>query len=97
VQLYDVRAFSPITLELLIIVHTASLLLLYFFLKGRRIQDSSRLSNQQHTHRTYLVSDSIVSLYYTQLIGDAVSPPTLLAAATFTAAAVIGSRPIFGK
>ncbi|KAJ7837014.1 exo-beta-1,3-glucanase [Mycena olivaceomarginata] len=36
---------------------------------------------------TYLVSDSIVSLYYTQLIGDAVSPPTLLAAATFTAAA----------
>ncbi|KAJ7349186.1 exo-beta-1,3-glucanase [Mycena albidolilacea] len=42
---------------------------------------------------TYLVSDSIVSLYYTQLIGDAVSPPTLLAAATFTAAAVIDADP----
>ncbi|KAJ6547049.1 exo-beta-1,3-glucanase [Mycena capillaripes] len=42
---------------------------------------------------TYLVSDSIVPLYYTQLIGDATSPPTLLAAASWTAAAVIDADP----
>ncbi|KAF8184871.1 exo-beta-1,3-glucanase [Mycena galopus ATCC 62051] len=42
---------------------------------------------------TYLVSDSIVSLYYTQLIGDAVNPPTLLAAPSFNALAVIDADP----
>ncbi|KAJ7261315.1 exo-beta-1,3-glucanase [Mycena haematopus] len=42
---------------------------------------------------TYLVSDAIVSLYYTQLIGDATNPPTLLAAPSFTAFAVIDADP----
>ena len=39
---------------------------------------------------TYLVSQPIVALYYTQLIGDARTPPTLLAASTFNGMAVIG-------
>ncbi|KAJ7777560.1 exo-beta-1,3-glucanase [Mycena maculata] len=38
---------------------------------------------------TYLVSNAIVALYYTQLIGDATAPPTLLATAGFAGAAVI--------
>ncbi|KAJ7461037.1 exo-beta-1,3-glucanase [Mycena galericulata] len=38
---------------------------------------------------TYLVSGSIVAYYYTQLIGDAKNPPTLLAAASFSDIAVI--------
>ncbi|KAJ6608596.1 exo-beta-1,3-glucanase [Mycena sp. CBHHK59/15] len=42
---------------------------------------------------TYLVSGAIVPYYYTQLIGDATSPPTLLAAASFTAFAVIDADP----
>ncbi|KAJ7702296.1 pectate lyase superfamily protein-domain-containing protein [Mycena rosella] len=42
---------------------------------------------------TYLVSHSIVAYYYTQLIGDAKSPPTLLAAASFTDIAVIDVDP----
>ncbi|KAJ7470265.1 exo-beta-1,3-glucanase [Mycena latifolia] len=42
---------------------------------------------------TYLVSDAIVPYYYTQLIGDATSPPTLLAAASFRAQAVIDADP----
>ncbi|KAF7359318.1 Beta-1,3-glucanase [Mycena sanguinolenta] len=42
---------------------------------------------------TYLVSDSIVTLYYTQLIGDATNPPTLLAASSFTATALIDADP----
>ncbi|KAJ7470266.1 exo-beta-1,3-glucanase [Mycena latifolia] len=42
---------------------------------------------------TYLVSHSIVPYYYTQLIGDAKHPPTLLAAASFTDLAVIDADP----
>ncbi|KAJ7684640.1 exo-beta-1,3-glucanase [Mycena polygramma] len=42
---------------------------------------------------TYLVSDAIVALYYTQLIGDAANPPTLLASAGFTGFAVIDADP----
>ncbi|KAJ6479946.1 exo-beta-1,3-glucanase [Mycena vitilis] len=42
---------------------------------------------------TYLVSNSIVPYYYTQLIGDARHPPTLLAAASFTDLAVIDADP----
>ncbi|KAJ7168214.1 exo-beta-1,3-glucanase [Mycena crocata] len=42
---------------------------------------------------TYLVSHSIIPYYYTQLIGDAKSPPTLLAAASFTDIAVIDADP----
>ncbi|KAJ7164262.1 pectate lyase superfamily protein-domain-containing protein, partial [Mycena filopes] len=38
---------------------------------------------------TYLVGHSIIPYYYTQLIGDAREPPTLLAAKTFTDIAVI--------
>lgn len=41
--------------------------------------------------RTYLVSAPIIAYYYTQLIGDAKSPPTLLAAASFSGMAVIGN------
>ena len=41
--------------------------------------------------RTYLISSPIVPYYYTQLIGDAKTPPTLLAAATFDGIAVIGA------
>ncbi|KAJ6500534.1 exo-beta-1,3-glucanase [Mycena sanguinolenta] len=42
---------------------------------------------------TYVVSAPIVSLYYTQLIGDAKNPPTLLAPSTFTGIAVIDVDP----
>ncbi|KAF7353606.1 Exo-beta-1,3-glucanase [Mycena venus] len=42
---------------------------------------------------TYLVSNSIVALYQTQLIGDAASPPTILAAESFRDAAVIDADP----
>jgi glucan 1,3-beta-glucosidase len=42
---------------------------------------------------TYLVSNSIIAYYYTQLIGDARHPPTLLAAASFNAIAVIDADP----
>src|SRR3569833_881448 len=41
----------------------------------------------------YLVSKPIVQLYYTQLIGDALSPPTLVAAAGFDGMAVIDTDP----
>ncbi|KAJ7718670.1 exo-beta-1,3-glucanase [Mycena metata] len=42
---------------------------------------------------TYLVKSSILPYYYTQLIGDATSPPTLLADASFTSTAVIDADP----
>ncbi|CAA7270475.1 unnamed protein product [Cyclocybe aegerita] len=42
---------------------------------------------------TYLVSAPIVPYYYTQLIGDAKNPPTLLAAASFDGMAVIDANP----
>lgn len=42
---------------------------------------------------TYLVSKPIVQLYYTQFVGDAVSPPTLKAAASFQGMAVIDADP----
>ncbi|KAF8184872.1 exo-beta-1,3-glucanase [Mycena galopus ATCC 62051] len=42
---------------------------------------------------TYLVSASIIAYYYTQLIGDARKPPTLLAAASFSDIAVIDVDP----
>ncbi|KAJ7929215.1 exo-beta-1,3-glucanase [Mycena leptocephala] len=42
---------------------------------------------------TYLVSAAIIPYYYTQLIGDARHPPTLLAAASFTSIAVIDADP----
>ena len=41
--------------------------------------------------RTYLISAPIVPYYYTQLIGDAKVPPTLLAAPSFDGFAVIGT------
>jgi glucan 1,3-beta-glucosidase len=40
--------------------------------------------------RTYLVSSPIIAYYYTQLIGDAVVPPTLLTTPGFNGIAVIG-------
>ncbi|KAJ7636131.1 exo-beta-1,3-glucanase [Mycena polygramma] len=42
---------------------------------------------------TYLVSKAILPYYYTHLIGDATSPPTLLAAASFSDTAVIDADP----
>ncbi|KXN90550.1 Glucan 1,3-beta-glucosidase [Leucoagaricus sp. SymC.cos] len=42
---------------------------------------------------TYLVSAPIVAYYYTQLIGDARLPPTLLASASFDGMAVIDADP----
>lgn len=44
-----------------------------------------------HHQRTYLVSAPIIPYYYTQLIGDAKTPPTLLASASFSGMAVIGN------
>ncbi|KAL1902008.1 hypothetical protein Sste5346_001714 [Sporothrix stenoceras] len=41
----------------------------------------------------YLVSTPIIQYYYTQLVGDAINPPTLLASAGFTGMAVIDSDP----
>ena len=45
-------------------------------------------------HRTYLVSDTIPALYYTEIVGDARRPPTILAAANFnpTALAIFGEE-----
>ena len=48
---------------------------------------------------TYLVSDTIQALYYTEIVGDARRPPTILAAANFnpTALAIFGKPiPAFG-
>lgn len=42
---------------------------------------------------TYLVSSPLNAYYYTQLIGDARTPPTLLASAGFAGMAVIGTHP----
>ncbi|KAJ6547050.1 exo-beta-1,3-glucanase [Mycena capillaripes] len=42
---------------------------------------------------TYLVGHAIIPYYYTQLIGDARHPPTLLAAASFSDIAVIDADP----
>ncbi|KAF8879271.1 exo-beta-1,3-glucanase [Infundibulicybe gibba] len=42
---------------------------------------------------TYLVSAPIIPYYYTQLIGDAKTPPTLLASASFDGIAVIDANP----
>ncbi|KAL7283547.1 hypothetical protein ACG7TL_002981 [Trametes sanguinea] len=42
---------------------------------------------------TYKVSTPIIAYYYTQLIGDARNPPTLLADASFTGMAVIDADP----
>lgn len=42
---------------------------------------------------TYLVSKPLIQYYYTQFVGDAVTPPTLKAAASFSGIAVIDSDP----
>ncbi|EEB88176.1 hypothetical protein MPER_14128, partial [Moniliophthora perniciosa FA553] len=42
---------------------------------------------------TYLVSSPIIAYYYTQLIGDARDPPTLLASEDFNGIAVIDVDP----
>ncbi|KAF8163174.1 exo-beta-1,3-glucanase [Crassisporium funariophilum] len=42
---------------------------------------------------TYVVSAPIIAFYYTQLIGDAKSPPTLLATSSFNGIAVIDADP----
>ena len=45
--------------------------------------------------RTYVVSSPIIAYYYTQLIGDARNPPTLLASSSFSGMAVIGKKKCF--
>ena len=40
--------------------------------------------------RTYVISAPIIAYYYSQLIGDARNPPTLLATSEFNGIAVIG-------
>ena len=42
---------------------------------------------------TYLVSTPIIQYYFTQLVGDALNPPTLLASSNFAGIAVIDSNP----
>lgn len=42
---------------------------------------------------TYVVSTPIIQYYYTQLVGDAINPPTLKASAEFEGMAVIDSDP----
>ncbi|KJA16119.1 glycoside hydrolase family 55 protein [Hypholoma sublateritium FD-334 SS-4] len=42
---------------------------------------------------TYLISAPIIPYYYTQLIGDAKTPPTLLAAPNFNGMAIIDANP----
>lgn len=42
---------------------------------------------------TYVVSAPIVQYYYTQLVGDAIAPPTIKASASFQGIAVIDSDP----
>lgn len=42
---------------------------------------------------TYLVSTPIIQFYYTQLVGDAINPPTIKATAGFTGMAVIDADP----
>ncbi|KAF9532307.1 exo-beta-1,3-glucanase [Crepidotus variabilis] len=44
-------------------------------------------------YSTYVISSPIIALYYTQLIGDARHPPTLLATASFNGIAVIDADP----
>ena len=41
----------------------------------------------------YLVSSPIIQYYFTQLVGDAVNPPTLLASPSFKGIAVLDSNP----
>jgi hypothetical protein len=41
---------------------------------------------------TYVVSTPIITLYYTALVGDKRTPPTIKAASNFTGIAVIGTR-----
>lgn len=46
---------------------------------------------------TYLVSKPLIQYYYTQFVGDAVTIPTIKAAASFTGIAVIDSDPYDNK
>lgn len=57
---------------------------------------SSHFKPNKYSLRTYLISAPIIAYYYTQLIGDAKVPPTLLAAASFDGLAVIGMVSRFG-
>lgn len=45
----------------------------------------------------YLIKSSIIQYYYTQLIGDAANPPTLVASSDFTGMAVIDANPYNGE
>jgi hypothetical protein len=73
-------------------------LLLSTFRRGNHLTVTTILLHVTHTeNRTYLVSQPIVAWYYTQLIGDARQPPTLLAAANFNGIAVIGTYSHFSK
>ncbi|KAG8714106.1 hypothetical protein FRC08_012359 [Ceratobasidium sp. 394] len=71
---------------------------------NRAISDGNRCGNGCHSSTvspgliyfppgTYLVSSPIIPFYYTQMVGDAKNPPTLLAAASFSGMAVIDADP----
>ena len=62
-----------------------------YFPKGSVNVFQSAAAANSFEIRTYLVSAPILAYYYTQMIGDAKNPPTLLAASNFTGLAVIGS------
>ncbi|EEB98873.1 hypothetical protein MPER_01544, partial [Moniliophthora perniciosa FA553] len=47
--------------------------------------------------RTYLVSSPIIVYYYSQLVGDAREPPTLLPASDFYGIAIIDANPYIRK
>ncbi|KAF8900737.1 exo-beta-1,3-glucanase [Gymnopilus junonius] len=55
--------------------------------------DDSAGTRCSEMSRTYVISAPIVAYYYTQLIGDAKNPPTLLAAHSFDGMAVIDANP----
>lgn len=64
----------------------------YCLLSGRvrTTPNTGAALEAQRESRQYLVSRPIVAWYYTQLIGDARRPPTIIAAANFVGIAVIG-------
>lgn len=61
-----------------------------YFPKGYAHDIHDRSCSSNSNDRVYVVSTPIIALYYTQLIGDAKIPPTLLAATSFDGMAVIG-------
>jgi hypothetical protein len=62
----------------------------YFSLKGNLAVLFCGKVPTDMSYSTYRISSPIIAYYYTQLVGDAKVPPTLLAASGFSGFAVIG-------